>query len=83
MSILGAAMGTEQHMRPRSQRKALLSCRSGNHRYGTATAVGGGMTRRACDVCSAITIDLSQAYQPAESRLFASVRGTHARESAN
>lgn len=65
-------MGSEKHIRPRSMRKALSKCREGKHRYGAASDIGGGMSRQICTVCGAVTIDLTQAYQPAEGRRVAS-----------
>lgn len=54
----------------RSRRKAAADCRRGIHRYGSAHAIGGGMTRQTCSACGAVSIDVTQAEAPLEVALF-------------
>lgn len=48
----------------RKRKKAVASCRKGEHRYGGAQGVGGGITRRVCLACGEVTIDLRGAEEP-------------------
>ena len=45
----------------RVRRKALASCKEGTHRFGSGSHIGGGILRRICDACGAISIDLTAA----------------------
>jgi hypothetical protein len=52
----------------RDRRKARTDCRAGRHRYGSGQQVGGGIVRRVCAACGAVSIDLTAADEtlPAE-----------------
>jgi hypothetical protein len=41
------------------------NCRAGRHVYGPAQHVGGGLIRRICIRCDAVSIDLTAADEPA------------------
>ncbi len=43
----------------RVRRKARQACREGVHRFGAGSDVGGGILRRICGVCGAVSIDLT------------------------
>lgn len=43
----------------RERRKHLADCRRDRHRYGVAKPVGGGIARRTCVACGAVSIDLT------------------------
>lgn len=47
--------------RARRQRAA---CRQGVHSLGPEQPIGGGIVRRTCTVCGAVTIDISNADEP-------------------
>jgi len=51
------------HVRPedKSTRARRNDCRKGRHTYGESQHVGAGIVRQVCDVCSAVTIDLTSA----------------------
>jgi hypothetical protein len=53
----------------RSRRDARNECRSGVHRYGGRSTVGGGILRRVCLACGAISIDLTAIEEPLAVRL--------------
>ncbi|HJQ94874.1 MAG TPA: hypothetical protein VJ935_04105 [Acidimicrobiia bacterium] len=42
-----------------SRRRALAACREGRHRYGPGTEAGGGIIRRVCRFCGALSVDLT------------------------
>lgn len=48
-------------MRPesRTQKHKRSACRRGRHDYGQHQNIGAGIVRRVCDVCGAVTIDLT------------------------
>ncbi|MEA1901918.1 MAG: hypothetical protein U9N56_00160 [Actinomycetota bacterium] len=48
------------HVRP-EQKARKSDCRKGRHTYGESQNVGAGLLRRVCDLCSTVTIDLTQA----------------------
>jgi hypothetical protein len=49
------------HLRPGEKvRRNRAACRKGRHSYGASQNVGAGIVRRVCDVCSEVTIDLTQ-----------------------
>lgn len=50
-----------------SQRR---ECRAGHHRYPKATPIGGGITRAMCADCGAVSLDLREITEPAETQLF-------------
>jgi hypothetical protein len=55
------------HLRPESkQRHKLSSCKKGDHDFGEAQMIGGGITRQVCRTCSDIRIDLTAVDQMAE-----------------
>lgn len=54
----------------RLRRRARAECRENRHRYGAAQEIGGGILRRVCAVCGAVSIDLTAADEPAEVGLF-------------
>lgn len=55
-------MSFVSHLRPEDKAKhSRSSCRKGRHLYGEAQRIGGGITRRVCDTCGEVTIDLSNA----------------------
>lgn len=57
---------TVSHVRPRpSKRDSRPNCRKGIHSFGPTQEVGGGISRRVCDRCSAVSIDLTGAYEMA------------------
>lgn len=60
--------------RRRDRRRARADCRRGHHRYGSGQEIGGGIVRRVCLACGAVSIDLTGATQPHETRLFTSNR---------
>jgi hypothetical protein len=53
------------HLRPedRRPRHRRSDCRKGRHEYGEPQQIGAGITRQVCEVCSAVTIDLTGAYE--------------------
>lgn len=53
------------HLRPEDKTPRLkrLSCRKGRHDFGEAQHIGGGITRRVCQACSAVSIDLTGAHE--------------------
>ncbi|HEX6947628.1 MAG TPA: hypothetical protein VF246_09790 [Acidimicrobiia bacterium] len=53
------------HVRPRRERRrdGKPNCRKGLHSYGPTQEIGGGISRRVCEVCHAVSIDLSGAYE--------------------
>jgi hypothetical protein len=52
------------HVRPKAgkRRRDKPNCRKGIHLFGPAQEVGGGITRRVCELCSAVSIDLTGAH---------------------
>lgn len=54
----------------RNRRKARQACRDGIHRYGSGSDVGGGILRRLCGVCGAVSIDLTPSDEPLVGSLF-------------
>src|SRR5687767_3382897 len=42
-----------------SRRRALIDCRLGHHRLGPGNEAGGGIVRRTCRHCGALSIDLT------------------------
>lgn len=42
-----------------SRRRALIDCRLGHHRFGPGNEAGGGIVRRTCRHCGALSIDLT------------------------
>lgn len=53
------------HLRPEdlTPRHRRSACRKGRHHYGEAQHIGAGIVRKVCKVCSAVTIDLTGAYE--------------------
>ncbi len=50
------------HLGPEAKhRHRISSCRKGRHRYGESQHIGAGMLRQICEVCNAVTIDLTGA----------------------
>ena len=50
------------HLRPDARgRHKLSQCRKGRHRYGPPQHIGAGLERQVCDVCNAVSIDLTKA----------------------
>ncbi len=43
----------------RSRRQTRSDCRTGRHRYGVETVIGGGIVRRMCKACGTVSIDLT------------------------
>jgi hypothetical protein len=41
-------------------------CKKGDHLFGATQSVGAGIARRVCEVCGAVTIDLTTAYEMSE-----------------
>jgi hypothetical protein len=64
------------HLRPEDQRPRhrRSACRKGRHQYGEPQHIGAGIERQVCEVCSAVTIDLTGAYE-AKSALVSDNRG--------
>lgn len=48
----------------RIRRRARADCRRGRHRFGSGRDAGGGIVRRICLACGAVTIDLTAADAP-------------------
>lgn len=42
-----------------SRRRALAGCKEGRHRYGPGVEAGGGIIRKTCRHCGALSIDLT------------------------
>lgn len=51
-------------------------CRHGHHQLGEGTPVGGGIMRRTCELCGAVTIDLTEAAPPERTSLFVGRRSS-------
>jgi hypothetical protein len=49
-----------------SQRHKRAECRKGRHLFGTNQNIGAGINRRVCEVCAAVTIDLTNTYELAQ-----------------
>ncbi len=51
------------HVRPedKTPRARRSDCRNGRHTYGESQGIGAGLLRRVCELCSAVTIDLTNA----------------------
>ena len=51
------------HVRPedKTPRARRSDCRKGRHTYGESQGIGAGLLRRVCELCSAVTIDLTNA----------------------
>ena len=64
----------------RSRRQARTDCRQGRHRFGSNSLIGGGIVRRMCNECGAISIDLTSVESPLEAGLF--VAANHPEPSA-
>ncbi|MGH8947181.1 MAG: hypothetical protein ACRDVL_13665, partial [Acidimicrobiia bacterium] len=47
-------------------RRAGIRCLLGRHHYGEDHEVGAGIQRRVCEVCAAVTIDLTRADEPSQ-----------------
>ena len=48
------------HLRPEDRNKrARTACRKGRHYYGETQNIGAGITRRVCEDCGEVTIDLT------------------------
>jgi hypothetical protein len=54
----------------RRARSAPPECRADRHRYGPPQSIGGGILRRLCPSCGAVSIDLTEADEPAATSLF-------------
>lgn len=54
----------------RVRRRAMADCRNQKHRYGSAQEIGGGILRRVCVVCGAVSIDLTAVEDPLAVGLF-------------
>lgn len=52
---------SHQHPDTKPQKHRKSDCRKGFHGYGEPQNVGGGILRRVCGTCAAVTIDLTQA----------------------
>lgn len=63
-------MSESQSNGRRLRRRARSDCKSGRHRYGSAQLIGGGIERRICSVCDAVSIDLTAAEEPVPAGLF-------------
>lgn len=48
----------------RSRRKAKANCRAEQHRFGSGQVIGGGILRRVCSACGAVSIDLTSVEDP-------------------
>lgn len=59
-SLLGVTHVRPEDRRPRHRRSA---CRKGRHDYSEPQHIGAGIVRQVCDACSAVTIDLTGAYE--------------------
>lgn len=54
------------HLRPDAKTPHKMSqCKRGRHLYGPSQLIGAGIKRQVCEVCSDVTIDLTQADAPA------------------
>ncbi|HKZ19616.1 MAG TPA: hypothetical protein VJQ57_05845 [Acidimicrobiia bacterium] len=42
-----------------SRRRGLAACREGRHRFGPGNEAGGGIIRRVCRFCGALSVDLT------------------------
>lgn len=64
------------HLRPEDRRPwhRRSACRKGRHEYGEPQHIGAGIERQVCQICSAVTIDLTGAYE-AKSALVSNNRG--------
>lgn len=51
----------------RRARRAPPACQDDRHRYGPPQPIGGGILRRLCLACGAVSIDLTEADEPAAS----------------
>lgn len=49
----------------RRERRTQPDCRAGRHRYGPPQPIGGGILRRLCPSCGTVSIDLTEADEPA------------------
>lgn len=49
------------HPEPKKQKQRRSDCRKGSHEYGQPQNIGAGIVRRVCSLCSAVTIDLTNA----------------------
>ena len=47
------------HLRPEDRKHARSACRKGRHHYGETQNIGAGITRRVCQDCGEVTIDLT------------------------
>ena len=48
------------HLRPEDRNKhSRTACRKGRHYYGETQNIGAGITRRVCEGCGEVTIDLT------------------------
>lgn len=56
-------MSTSRPAPKASDRHRKAECRKGRHHFGSNQNIGAGITRRVCDTCSAITIDLTGSYE--------------------
>ena len=48
--------------RPRKHRRS--DCRKGRHEFGQAQNIGAGIKRQVCEVCGAVSIDLTDSDSP-------------------
>ncbi len=64
----------------RSRRLARVDCNMGRHRYGSSQSVGGGIERRVCLACAAVSIDLTSATDPVGAYTFIGLGGNDDRE---
>jgi hypothetical protein len=53
------------HLRPdeRVQRHRKSDCKRGRHEYGEPQNIGAGISRRVCEVCGWVAIDLTGAHE--------------------
>lgn len=60
-----SSLSRVSHLRPedRRPRRRRSACRKGRHDYGEPQNIGAGIVRQVCGVCSAVTIDLTGAYE--------------------
>ena len=47
----------------KSDRHKRAECRKGRHHFGSIQNIGAGISRRVCETCSAVTIDLTNSYE--------------------
>ena len=76
ISFSRSSLSQVTHLRPedRRPRQRRLACRRGRHEFGEPQHIGAGIVRQVCDVCSAVTIDLTGAYE-AKTALISDNRG--------